>query len=138
LVRGDSYPEHHIDLVKGLFEPHNNFLKENCGFSTNDVIVWLENLEAQVIAAFRRHGAFVAKMHEMHEIFKRFVDERGWDSFSSIEECMKAYDLLPEVQIKRKELEELYEKLDYIVFEVRPHNELPQRFLDLVSAGFGS
>lgn len=138
MVRGESYPEHHIELVKGIFEPHDRFLQENYGFSTNDIILWFENIEAQVVDALNRHGAFIAKMREMHEIFKRFVDEQGWDSFSSMEECMKAYDQLPEVQIKKKALEEAHEKLDYIMFEVRPNDDLPQSFLDLVSAEFGN
>lgn len=138
MVRGDSYPEHHIELVKGIFEPHDSFLQENYGFSTNDVILWFENIETQVVTAFNRHGAFVAKLREMHEIFKRFVDARGSTSFSSMEECMEAYDQLPEVQIKRKELDEAHEKLDYIVFEVRPNDDLPRSFLDLVSAEFGN
>jgi hypothetical protein len=137
MVRGDSYPEHHIDLVKSLFEPHNNFLKEHYGFITHDVILWLENIEAQVLAALNRQGAFAAKMHEMHEIFKRFIDEQGADAFSSMEECMEAYNLLPEVQTKRKEIEEDYEKLDYIIFEIKPSDELPRSFLDLISSGFG-
>lgn len=137
LLRGDSYPTHHIDLVRRIFEPHDRFFKEKYEFSTNDVITWLENLEGQVLAAFNRHGTFVAKMHEMHGIFKRFVDEQGVDSFSSMKECMEAYNLLPEVQTKRKELEEAHQKLDYIIFEVKPNDELPQRFLDLISSEFG-
>src|SRR5205085_1671486 len=33
--------------------------------------------------------------------------------------------------------EEAYEKLDYIIFEIKPSNELPQSFLDLISSKFG-
>jgi hypothetical protein len=137
MLRGDSYPAHHIDLVKGLFETHEKFFIDNYGFSVNQVIPWIEELESQAIVALNRYAALGAKMREMHEIFIRFTDEQGADAFSSMQECMSAYNLLPEVQAKRKELEALHEKLDRFIFELKPGEKLPHSFLDLISSEFG-
>lgn len=136
-IRGDSYQEHHLDLVSGLFSPHDRFFLEHYGFSCNDVLAWIQVVESQVVEAFFHEAAFMLKLKEMHELFKRFVDEEGEGAFASMKECMTAYDALPEVQIKKKEIEELHQDVERFIFEVRPNAELPQNFLDLVSAQFG-
>lgn len=137
MLRGDSYPVHHIDLVKGLFETHDNFFSGNYGFNVSQVISWVGEIEAQSLTAFNRYGEFTAKMHEMYQQFVRFTEEHKIDTSVSMEECMVIYNSLPEVQSKRKELEELHEKLDYFIFELKVGEKLPQNFLDILSSKFG-
>jgi hypothetical protein len=137
MLRGDSYPQHHIDLIKGLFKPHDSSFLKHYNFNTEKVIAWVDEIENQTVNALKRFSDFSSALHETHRLWVKFVEERGADSFSTVEESIQAFDLLPEIQAKRKELEEKYKKIDYIIFEIKPDENLPEEFLDLISAEFG-
>jgi SEC-C motif len=137
MLRGDSYPQHHVDLIKGLFKPHDAFFIKHYGFDTENVIAWVDSIEEQIVDSLEHFISFSVSLHETHELWVKFVDEKGIDSFSSVEESIKAFDSLPEIQAKRKELEEKYKEVDYIIFEITPNEKLSKDFLDLISAQFG-
>jgi len=137
LVRGDSYQDHHLDLVNGLFTPHDEFFLTHYGFRVEDVLRWIERIEDQVQAAFYREATFMSKLVETREIFNRFLDEMGAESFSTMDDCVAAYDALPEVQIKKQELKELGQHVAGLMFEIKANDELPQDFLELISSRFG-
>jgi len=136
-IRGDAYPEHHLDLVRDLFKPHDDFLQRQYGFTTEEIISWVELLEQQIIKALHAQFDFFAQVHRMHKIYQRFVDEKGIESFSSLDECLREFDALPEVQKEKLELQKLNQKIDSKLFEIQPNKDLPKGFLELISAGFG-
>ena len=137
MQRGDSYPAHHIDLIKELFEPHDKFLIDAYGFDTKQVLSWIDEIENQIASAMSSFVEFSQKLFELHEAFVRFTESEGSRASESTEELLINYNELPEVQIKKKELEESQDKLQRFIFEVKPNSKLPQTFLDVLSAKFG-
>lgn len=136
-IRGDSYQEHHLDLVKGLFTPHDDFYRGHYGFQVEDALRWINAIENQVLMAFYGEAAFMSTLFETRELFKQFINEAGADSFPTMDDCVAAYDALPEVQIKKQELKTRGEQLTGRLFQISPDKELPQVFLDLLSSRFG-
>jgi hypothetical protein len=136
MVRGDAYPEHYLDLVRGLFASHDSFFQTNYGFLTNDVIEWIEQIEAQLTDSLFSQLAFFSKLRETHKIYQAFVDEKAIDSFDSLEQCIEEFDSLPSVQSKKKELDELHSQISPL-FHVKPNDQLRKEFLELVSVRFG-
>ena len=136
-IRGDSFQEHHLDLVKGLFTPHDNFYHAHYGFRVEDVLRWIDLIENQVLVGFYREAAFMSKLFETRELFSRFINDSGPDSFPTLEDCVAAYDALPEVQMRKRELKTLEEQMAGPLFQIATDKELPQAFLDLLSSRFG-
>ncbi|WP_437574743.1 SEC-C metal-binding domain-containing protein [Sorangium sp. So ce887] len=48
LVRGDSYPDHHIALVRAFASPHDAYLQKACGFTSTEMIQTFQAVEAQI------------------------------------------------------------------------------------------
>jgi len=137
MLRGDSYPAHHLHLIKELFEPHDKFFVDAFGFNTKQVLSWVEEIENQIASALSSYVEFGQKLFELHDAFVRFAEGESSHVSGGTDEFLSTYNELPEVQIKKKELEESQGKLERFIFEVKPNSKLPQTFLDLLSAKFG-
>lgn len=136
-LRGDSYREHHIELIRTLFKDHDLFLKKNFGFTIDEIILCLENIELQLNENINFHSNFAKKVKELHEIYKHFLDQEGIDSFSSLEECKEKYHSLPEVKQLYKELNILEDKVIENPFILKPNANVTEELLKLLSAKFG-
>lgn len=136
-IRGDSYQDHHLDLVKDLFTPHDDFYHAHYGFRVGDVLRWIDLIENQVLVGFYREAAFMSKLFETRDLFSRFIEDSGAESFPTMEDCVAAYDALPEVQIKKREMKTLGEQMARPLFQIDADKELPEAFLDLLSSRFG-
>ncbi len=136
-VRGDSYPEHHTELIMGLFEEHDHFLVKHFGFTTRQILNAVKEIENQVLVQVNKQIQFLLKLHRLHEMFKQFVDKKGVDSFESDDDLKKQYHALPEVQAESAELEILHKGLLPNPFQLTPNSKLPKQLLDLLSACFG-
>jgi hypothetical protein len=136
-IRGDSFQEHHLDLVKGLFTPHDDFYHAHYGFRVEDVLRWIDLIENQVLVGFFREAAFMSKLFETRDLFSRFINDSGLDSFPTMEDCVASYDALPEVQMRKRELKVLGEQMAGPLFQIAADKELSQAFLDLLSSRFG-
>ena len=68
-MRGDSFPEHHLDLIRDLFRPHDEFLKRHYGISTDEVIAGVQEIENQVVA---KSNNLLQGMHNLKELHERF------------------------------------------------------------------
>jgi hypothetical protein len=136
-VRGDSYPEHHSDLVVGLFEPHNTFLVNHYGFTTTQILAGVKEIEDQVAEQVNRHFEFLGKLHHLHGLFKEFVDKKDVEAFACEEELKRQYQELPEVQAESAKLATLQEGLKPNPFKLTANDKIPVTLLDLLSARFG-
>lgn len=47
-VRGDAYPQFYEDVFKGLFGPHDKFFKTKYGFTSDDVLNLVTDLEKRI------------------------------------------------------------------------------------------
>jgi hypothetical protein len=136
-IRGDSFPEHHLDLIKGLFKPHDEFLIRNYGLSIEEIIAGIQEIEAQVLRNFNSLIKGMLNLKEHHEIFKRFVNEKGVESFSSLDECMDQFRSLPEIQNRHQEVEQLQETFGKIPFEIKPNKTASPVLIQLLTLEIG-
>jgi hypothetical protein len=137
LVRGDSIQEHHIDLFEGLFKEHDDFLKRRYGFDTKEFLEGIMDIENQVVHNIHKQAESYEVMKEIHESFNVFIDKEGHDSFSSIEDCMRKFKKLPEVQEKEKKLERFANSFSQNPFEVGTTEKVTTDLLEMLSANFG-
>ncbi len=136
-VRGDSFPEHHVDMIRNIFRSHDSFLEKHCGFNSGQVISAIQEIEKQLLNNLRQLTEIMSLLHELHELFKEFVDKEGLDSFSSIDDCRYKYLALPNVQEKKKKLEEIQYNINRSPFEISPTKSVPAELLKLLSSHFG-
>jgi len=136
-IRGDSFPEHHLDLIKDLFKPHNAFLKRNFGLNIDEIIAGIQEIEAQVLRNVNSLIKSMLDLKEHHEIFKKFVDEKGVESFSSLDECMEQFRSLPEIQKRQQEIEQLQDTLGKIPFEITSNRTAPPVLIQLLTLEIG-
>lgn len=64
-VRGDSYPEHHLDLVRSFTTPHDAHLQKKYGFASADMIQTFQAIEAQIL---ERLNAFQDLAQDIREV----------------------------------------------------------------------
>jgi hypothetical protein len=136
-VRGDSFPEHHLDLIKDLFKPHDEFLKRNYGLSIDEIIAGIQEIEAQILGNFNSLIKDMSNLKEQHEIFKKFIDEKGIESFSSMDECIEQFRSLPEIQKRQPEIERLKDTLTKIPFEIKPNRTASPILIQLLTSEIG-
>jgi len=136
-LRGDSFQEHHIELWQEIFNEHDEFFKAHYGLSSSQVFQGIQEIENQILMNIRASGEFTSILHEMHEVFKEFIDKEGIDSFSSIEDSRERFHALPPVQEKQQELDKVYQMVSKNPFEIQPNERCTTKLLDLMSTSFG-
>jgi hypothetical protein len=65
MMRGESYPDHHLDLIRALGEPHDRYLSAKYGFTTSELIDTFGTVGAQIVA---RLSAFIRWIAEVKTI----------------------------------------------------------------------
>lgn len=136
-VRGDSYQEHHVEMIREIFRPHNDFFKQHYNIECDELISVLQFISDQPAVNLREQTGVMALMMEMHELFKKFADERNADSFSSIDDMKKQYFEVPEVKKKKAEFDEKSYLMSKNPFEISPTEKISQKILDLLCSKFG-
>lgn len=136
-MRGDSYPQHQYDTVRGLFAPHDQFLQENYGFSTEDVIAAIGNVVAQVERNIRQQlSALAGKSLELMQMFREYA-QQGNASGEDIEKLRSEWQEQPDVESKYKEFEAIRDGAGMRVFAIEPTDEAPEHVLSSLTARFG-
>ena len=136
-IRGDSFREHHLEMIKDIFRDHDTFLKKHYDFNSNEVIMGIQYIEKQLLNSVRQQTEIMSLLHELHELFKEFVDKEGGDSLFSFQDCRKKYLALPTVQEKKKKLDKLQNRINKDPFEITPSEEAPIELLKLLSSRLG-
>ncbi len=137
-VRGDSYQEHHIEMIRDIFKPHDAFFKEQYDLECDKIISILERISNQPAKNLLPHIQAMASLKKSHELFKKFIDEKGTDTFISIEDMKNQFLTLPQTQEMQLEFGKKRHLLEKNIFEITPSEELPQNILDLLSSTFGN
>lgn len=136
-VRGDSYQEHHVEMIREIFSPHNDFFKQHYALECDKLISALQHISDQPAINLREQAEVMLLMKEMHELFKKFADEKGADTFTSIEDMKKQYFSSPDVQEKKVEFDKKSHLLNNNPFEIVPSEHIPKEVLDLLCSEFG-
>ena len=135
-LRGDSYIEHHLELVNDLFKPHDSFLKENFDLTIDEIIDGIKDIGSQLLENSSDQQEFWVKVGELQELFKDFI-EKDENKNLSIEDIKKNYNNLPEVQEKSRELGVLKRKTEKFPFIIEPNDKIPKKLLKLLGSHFG-
>lgn len=120
LARGDSFQEHHVEMIRDIFRSHDIFFEQHYGFSSGQVISGIQEIEEQLLNNLKQQTELMSLLHELHDLFKELIDKEELDSSSSIDDCLKQYRSLPIVQEKTKKLDETYHAIDRNPFEITP------------------
>jgi len=59
-VRGESYPEHHLEMIKEILTEHNDFLLKNFNFDAQGILTCVEDLEKQIYANMNKVALYLA------------------------------------------------------------------------------
>lgn len=136
-MRGDSYLEHHIDMVASILREHDDFLKHHYSFTYAEIEAGIQHILKQLNENMQQQSMIMSLLHELHELFKEFADRENSNKYSSFEEYRKKYLSLPAVQKKKEKLDELSANIGKNPFEIRPTKEIPIELLKLFSSQFG-
>jgi len=135
--RGDSYPEHHLDMVRDIFKSHDSLSETHYGFNFGQVISAIQEIREQLQNNLRQQAEIFHLQNELNELFKEFVNKEGQDSFSSNGDCNNKFFALPNVQKKKKKFDEFQYNIDRNPFEISPNKNIPLDLLKLLSSSFG-
>jgi len=135
--RGDSYPEHHLDMVRDIFKSHDSLFETHYGFNSSQIILTIQEIAEQLQNNLRQQAKIFYQQNELNELFKEFVNKEGQDSFSSEEDCYNKFFALPNVQEKKRKADEIKYNIDRNPFEISPDKNIPLDLLKLISSSFG-
>ncbi|MBV1766698.1 MAG: hypothetical protein KUA29_00040, partial [Methanobacterium sp.] len=135
-VRGDSYDEHHLDLLKDLFKIHDSFLEKHFDLTIDDIISGVRNIKSQINDNLTKELDFMVKINESHSLFKDFTENNNLDGLS-VEEVKIKFNELPEVKEKNKQLNEINNERQRVPFIIRYKDRRMETILKLLSSNFG-
>jgi len=137
VFRGDSAEVHHLDLVKGIFGPHKDFLTESFGFDITQIISYIFEIQDQVTKKLNQQRLCLWKMAELHKLFCEYSDKpENKNQFQ--EKLIEDFINSEENKKKLDELESIKTNLNNDIFEILPNERMPIGFIDLISTPFGS
>ncbi len=141
-IRGDSFREHHLEMMTDVFKDHDIFFEKHHGFNSDEVIVGIENIEEQLNNNKERQTETISLLHELHGLFKEFLEKEGVEDFFSLEDCKrkslaKKYLAVPTVQEKKTRLDKFRNNISENPFEIIPTKKASRELLKLLSSSFG-
>ena len=141
-IRGDSFREHHLEMMKDVFKDHDIFFEKHYGFNSGEVIVGIENIEEQLNNNKERQTETISLLHELHGLFKEFLEKEGVEDFFSLEDCKrrslaKKYLAVPTVQEKKTRFDKFRNNISENPFEIIPTKKASRELLKLLSSSFG-
>ena len=96
-MRGDSIPQHHIDLMRDLFSPHETFFRTHYGFSPSEILSAVTEIERQLEQDFNRYIELQNGVSAALEKFEHFAASYIGDTSTGFDQILKAYLATPEV-----------------------------------------
>jgi hypothetical protein len=85
-VRGDSYPDHHVDLIRRLSAPHDARLLECYGFTSSQMIATFQAIEDQVQTRLDQFRELMVNAGEAHKLALAKLDDENADVDASLSE----------------------------------------------------
>ena len=136
-VRGDSIPQHHIDLMRDLFSPHDTFFKTHYGFSASEILSAVAEIERQLEQYFNRYIELQAGARDALDKFKDFAASYTGHTSTGFDEILEAFLATPEVSTQQRSLKDLLASIKEEPFSIEPNELLPGDLLKQLSATFG-
>ncbi|NQT25917.1 SEC-C domain-containing protein [candidate division KSB1 bacterium] len=134
-VRGDSYNQHNLELMKELFTPHNEFLNTHFGITIDQVLVIINDIEQQIEQNLKRQVEQLTILKKMHGLYIKYAEDPSNFEGLTFEDFMNNYKLLPEVVEYKNELDLASENIKNILFEIDVQTN--KKFMDNISISLG-
>lgn len=135
-LRGDSVELHHIDLVRDLFKPHDNFFKTTFGYDIDQIINFTNEILKQVSHNVKTQGQILSEINKFHKLFLEFL-QKPENHSKSKDKLANDFFALEENRQKKEQLSLTQSDLSKNIFEIVPNEKLPANFLDQLSTQFG-
>ena len=136
-LRGNSYPEHHVEMIRDIFKDHDDFLTEYYGFDSEQLIQCAQNIDEQVISNVQLMSEWISFCYERDKVVEEFFAKEDLDDISSEEEFEEKFLSLPEAQRLLKKKDKFDYKIRENPCEIVPTEEAPLELLKLLSSHFG-
>lgn len=118
-LRGDSYEDHRIDLIKEIFTPFDNFFQKQFGFNTQQLLEMTEEIKIQRLNNFFKKGELIENWKEINKKITALLEEKGIDLESQIDS-----EIIQEIY-NNKEISELRAKATEISYSTTEYyNEI--------------
>ena len=127
-IRGHSYAQHHLDLLRQVFEPHDVFFRERFSFTAKECLDGFVELGAQINKGFAQMIAFAG---QIRELLARYPDLLTKINEESAGLSSGESQALQELMTFRQEMHA------ESPFEVRANDKLTAALLDKVSSAWG-
>jgi len=135
-VRGDSFENHHLDLIHQTFQPHDAFLKENIGFTTKEITEFIDNIRTEVLTNIKHDANRKRFFLEFEDLVNKIKMSKG-EKIEITEKDLKEFDENEEMIKLKKEYQEYMQIYEPFYFKLKPSEKLPRKLLELFSIKFG-
>lgn len=139
-MRGASFPEHHIELIKDLFEDKKivNFFQTNYGFIPTDLIKTHENIEKQIKLCFDSFTSFALKTKELHKDFIVFCETEAAKNAKNEKELSELFRNSTGIKDRIQEGQKFLDIAGSNHFEITPQNDIEKIIFPLISIEMGA
>ncbi len=136
-VRGDSIFEHHMELIKIIFQDYNPFFKKHYNLNINQILEIFINIGSQIQANIQNNMIFLSKLKLYQTKISSILQIDLKDLKLNSEEIIKKYQEIIAEAEKDIEFEESFRNFSENPFKISPNQKIPAQFLDLLSANMG-
>lgn len=137
-VRGDSYPEHHLDMITDLFKVHETFFKKNYNISPMQIIKGHEDISYQIYNNIRqyydRQKQAIDLNNELTELYNKFLHDNEYSHNYSIHHVFLK---IPGNEGIISKYLELLGSLNINIFEIKTTQTLTVELLNQLSLQIG-
>ncbi|MFX1296918.1 MAG: hypothetical protein ACFFD2_18930 [Promethearchaeota archaeon] len=135
-VRGDSFENHHIDLIHQTFQTHDEFLKENMGFTTKEITEFIDNIRNEVLANIAHDANREKFFLKFKDLVKKIKNSKG-ENVELTEKDLKEFDKNEDMIKLKKDYINYMQNYEPFYFKLKPSEKLPIKLLELFSIKFG-
>ena len=128
----DSYPNHHQDLILGLFSDSNDFYQRHYGFRISDIFDFIDKLKSQIFKSLE-----LLKKRESLLSFKENFIEDEIRKKRSDNPFIDLFFKITEGKIPNDEIEEALARLNKPLFQIEITDAINLNILKSFSSEFG-
>jgi len=135
-LRGDSIPEHHIEMITELFSKCDDFFKKHLSITIAHILKAFRIIEAQIQNNIDKTRIYVQSYIEIKNDFDEFIKNRQIQDQNDEVKLFQEFRTSHSVEKRLIELGEKWQKAPLIAYEIKEEKDLSKNFLELLSAGF--
>ena len=134
MIRGDSYESHHKELLLQTFQPHDNFLKENFGYTIKEILDFIDNIRDEVLDHIKHDANREEYYKKFEELIKKYKKSEGE---TLTERDIAILDSSVEMMKLKEDFQEYMLSYEPFYYRIKPNIKIPRELLDIFSLEFG-